>query len=299
VKPFAIAGIQMPISATESNLRAMQHRLDSLMYIYPWVQMVVFSELAIYGPSPSTAQPSPGPAEEAFCAMAQKHHLWLIPGSMYERVDKRVYNTTPIIDPAGDVVGRYRKIFPFEPYEVGISPGDQFVVFDVPDVGRFGMSICYDMWIPETSRTLAVMGAEVILHPTLTGSIDRDLELSLARATATTNQCYVFDINGIGDGGNGRSIICDPEGTVLYEAGSGDEAIPLEIDLERVRRSREHGVMRLGQPLKSFRDRPVEFSIYEPGAEHPYLDSLGPLVKPTRKGKVGMAAAPVSPQEVP
>jgi predicted amidohydrolase len=123
VKPFAIAGLQMPVSATESNLEAMQHRLDALMYIYPWVQMVVFSELATFGPSPSTAQPLPGPAEEALCAMAAKHHLWFVPGSIYERVGKRVYNTTPVIDPTGNVVGRYRKLFPFEPDEVGVSPG--------------------------------------------------------------------------------------------------------------------------------------------------------------------------------
>jgi deaminated glutathione amidase len=299
VKPFAIAGLQMPVCATESNLEAMQHRLDTLMYSYPWVQMVIFSELATCGPSPSTAQPLPGPAEEAFCVMAEKHHLWLIPGSIYERVGKRVYNTTLVIDPSGSVVGRYRKLFPFEPYEAGVSPGNRFLVFDVPDVGRFGVSICYDMWIPETSRTLAVMGAEVILHPTLTGSIDRDVELSLSRATATTNQCYVFDINGIGDGGNGRSIICDPEGTVLYEAGSGEEMIPLEIDLEHVRRSRSRGLLRLGQPLKSFRDRSVDFPIYQPGARYPYLDSLGPLEKPTRAGREPSAPAAASPSVRP
>ena len=57
------------------------------------------------------------------------------------------------------------------------------------------------------------MGAEVILRPTMTGTIDRDVELAIARATAVTNQCFVFDINGVGDGGNGRSIVCGPEGT--------------------------------------------------------------------------------------
>jgi predicted amidohydrolase len=211
---------------------------------------------------------------------------------MYELSGDNVYNTASVIDPDGDVVGRYRKMFPFEPYELGISAGDEFLVFDVPDVGRFGLYICYDMWIPETSRTLAVMGAEVILRPTLTGTIDRDVELSIARATAVTNQCFVFDINGVGDGGNGRSIVCGPEGTVIYEAGSGEELIPLEINLEDVRRNREHGVLRLGQPLKSFRDRSVDFSIYHPGAEHAYLDSLGPLEKPTRTGLKGIASPP-------
>ena len=59
---------------------------------------------------------------------------------------------------------------------------------------------------------------------------------------------------------------------MLYEAGSGEELIPLEINLEDVRRNREHGVLRLGQPLKSFRDRAVDFSIYSTGSEHDYLE---------------------------
>jgi predicted amidohydrolase len=291
VTRFAIAGIQMQVSATEDNLPTMRRHLGTLMAIYPWVRMVVFSELAVSGPLPQTAQPLPGPAEEALREMAEEYQLWLISGSMYELNGERVFNTASVIDPEGEVVGRYRKMFPFEPYELGISPGDEFLVFDVPDVGRFGLYICYDMWIPETSRTLAVMGAEVILRPTMTGTIDRDVELSIARATAVTNQCFVFDINGVGDGGNGRSIVCGPEGNVLYEAGSGEELIPLEINLDDVRRNREHGVLRLGQPLKSFRDRAVDFSIYEPGSEHDYLESLGPLEKPTRTGTKGVASS--------
>jgi predicted amidohydrolase len=295
--PFAVAGMQMRVSAMESNVEAMRQRLDTLMAIYPWVQMVVFSELAACGPLPHTAQPIPGPTEEEFRAMAVKHGLWLVSGSMYERAGDHIYNTASVIAPDGEVVGRYRKMFPFEPYELGISAGDEFLVFDVPDVGRFGISICYDTWFPEVSRTLAVMGAEVILRPTLTGTIDRDVELSIARATAATNQCFVFDINGVGDGGYGRSIVCGPEGTVLYEAGSSEEMIPLEIDLEDVRRSRQRGILRLGQPLKSFRDRSMDFSIYRPQAEHPYLDSLGPLEKPTRAGIKGVAPAPASRAE--
>jgi predicted amidohydrolase len=203
--PFSIAGIQMKVSATESNLVGMTQRLDVLMHRFPWVQMVLFSELCVLGPLRSTAQPLAGPIEQAFREAATRHGIWLVPGSMFERLDDRVYNTASVIAPDGTVVGRYRKMFPFQPYEQGIEPGHEFLVFDVPDVGRFGLSICYDMWFPETSRTLVAMGAEVILHPTLTDTIDRDIELSIVRATAAMNQCYVFDINGIGDGGYGRS----------------------------------------------------------------------------------------------
>ena len=184
----------------------------------------------------------------------------------------------------GRVIARYRKMFPFQPYEIGIRPGAEFVVFDVPAVGRFGLTICYDMWFPETTRQLAALGAEVILHPTMTDTIDRDVELPIARANATINQCYFFDINGIGDGGTGRSIIVGPSGHVLHEAGAGPEFIPVEIDLDRVRRERERGIRGLGQTLKTFRDRPVDFPVYQRSAPtEAYLQSLGPVEKQGRR----------------
>ena len=86
-----------------------------------------------------------------------------------------------MINPAGEIITRYEKMFPFYPYEAGITPGSAFCVFDVEDVGRFGVSNCYDIWFPETSRTLAAMGAEVILHPVMTTYIDRDIDLDQVR----------------------------------------------------------------------------------------------------------------------
>ncbi len=282
--PFAIAGVQMRVSATSENLTEMRRKLDALMIRYPWVQMVLFSELCAFGPSPTNAQPLPGPAEEAFCDMASGHGIWLIPGSLFERSGERIFNTAPVIDPTGTVVARHRKLFPFRPYEFGISPGNEFVVFDVPDVGRFGVSICYDMWFPETTRSLVAMGAEVILHPTLTDTLDRDVELCIARASAAMNQCYFFDINGLGDGGYGRSVIVGPHGQVLHESGGGEEIMPVEISFDLVRREREFGIRGLGQPLKSFRERIVDFTVYRPAEfTYSYLHTLGPLQKPERR----------------
>ncbi len=289
--PFAIAGVQMRVSATTENLSEMRRKLDGLMARYPWVQMVLFSELCAFGSSPSNAQPLPGPAEEAFCEMASRHGIWLVPGSLFERSGERIFNTAPVIDPAGTVIARHRKLFPFRPYEAGISAGEEFVVFDVPEVGRFGLTICYDMWFPETTRSLVAMGAEVILHPTLTDTLDRDVELCISRASAAMNQCYFFDINGIGDGGYGRSVIVGPDGLIIHEAGAGEEVMPLEVDLDRVRREREAGVRGLGQPLKSFRDRAVDFTVYRPAEfTYSYLHTLGPLEKPKRRqGRSGQA----------
>ncbi len=282
MNPFAIAGIQMKVSATHSNLELMKLKLDITMNLYPWVQMVVFSELCAYGPLTHTAQEIPGHFEFEMQAMAKKYGIWLLPGSIFEKYEHRIYNTATVINPYGEVVSRYRKMFPFYPYEVGVTPGNDFCLFDVPDVGKFGVTICYDMWFPETIRTLAVMGAEVILHPTMTGTIDREIELSIVRAMATVNQCFFFDVNGLDSGGSGISVVCGPDGRVLYQAGGTEEIFPLEIAIDRVQRSRELGVLRLGQPLKSFRDHIGSFGIYQAGTQLPYLDSLGPLIKPTK-----------------
>ena len=226
----------------------------------------------------------------ALRAAAHKHGVWLIPGSIYERCGDRIYNTCPVIDPAGEVVTRYRKMFPFRPYEVDVAAGTEFCVFDVPRVGRFGLSICYDIWFPETTRTLTAMGAEVLIHPVLTPTVDRDVELSIARATAAQFQTYVFDINGLAQGGTGRSCVVDPAGTVLHQAAGDREIIPIEIDLEQVRRQRAMGLRGLGQVLKSFRDREVDFTIYDRDTgQDSYLQTLGPLAMPARGGSAGLA----------
>ena len=136
--PFAIAGIQMEISTQHENITAMGRKLDILMARFPWVQMVLFSELAPYGPSPYHAQPTGGHAEQIFCQMAAKHGVWLLPGSIFERVGDDIYNTTPVINPNGEVIQRYRKMFPFQPYETGIKPGTEFCVFDVAEAGVSG-----------------------------------------------------------------------------------------------------------------------------------------------------------------
>ena len=284
--PFSIGGIQMHVSASHNNVPLMKHKIEVMMSVYPWVQMVLLSELCAHGPLTYYAQHFPNETEDEFRELARKYAIWLIPGTMFQKKGDQIYNTATVINPEGEIVGRYDKMFPFYPYEVGVTGGDQFFFFDVPKIGRFGLNICYDMWFPETVRTLAVNGCDVILHPTLTGTIDRDVELALAKAMAATNQCFIFDINGLGDGGTGRSIVCGPDGRVLYQASTGPELIPIEIDMERVKRSRENGLLRLGQPLKSFRDRNVHFDIYENGRRHPALDALGELKKPTRMKEI-------------
>lgn len=276
---FGIAALQLKLDETD-NLELLLQKIQRTKLRYPWVRMVVLSELALRGVGAQHARELPSAEEGAFCRTARELGIWLVPGSIYEKCGSAVFNTTPVINPAGEVIARYRKIYPFLPYEKGVTGGDQFVVFDVPDIGRFGVSICYDMWFPETTRALVWLGAEVIIHPTKTDTIDRRDELSIVRASATMNQCYIVDVNSAGAQGVGRSIIVGPEGETIHEASVEEEIIVLEVDVGKVTQVRERGMKGLGQTLKSFRDGRVRYPQYEPGALSPSLERLGELKVP-------------------
>ena len=278
---FSIAGLQLE-AVNGDNTDSILAEIDAVARRFPWVSMVVLGELNAFGSDPALAEPMPGPTEERFCEIARKHSIWLIPGSMMEADKGLIYNTTPVIDPDGEVVTRYRKLFPWLPYEEAATPGDQFTIFDVPDVGRFGISICYDMWFPETIRAMTWMGAEVILHPSLTSTIDRDAEIAMIKAHAATNQVYFFDVNVAGPLGVGQSCVAGPGGEVLYQAERSREIIPIKLDFNYLHEVRKNGWQNLGQPLKSFRDSKVQFPQYSEGYASEALQALGRLRKAER-----------------
>ena len=278
---FGIAGLQLAATSGD-NTGNMLAEIDNAMRRFPWLEMIVMPELNACGADRSLAEALPGPTETRFCDAARRHGIWLIPGSLYESSGGKLFNTVPVIDPAGEVIARYRKMFPWMPYENGTTPGDEFVVFDVPTVGRFGISNCYDMWFPETVRTLTWMGAEVILHPSLTSTIDRDVEIAMVRAHGAQNQVYFFDVNLSGPLGMGESCIAGPGGEVIYQAGKGLEIIPLKLDLAYLREVRANGWQNLGQPLKSFRDSTTTFPPYRDGAASEALQHLGEISMPRR-----------------
>jgi deaminated glutathione amidase len=285
LRKIGIAGLQLDLDKGP-NLDRIAGEVRAAKSRLPWLDMVVLSELAAYGPSTQFAEPEDGPAERFFRDLARETNIWLVPGSLFTRVGGNIFNTTPVIAPSGEIVARYNKMFPFVPYEQGVTGGNSFCTFDVPGAGRFGLSICYDIWFGETTRTLVWQGAEILINPSLTNTIDRDVELAIARAAAATNQCYVFNVNGAGRQGFGRSIVCGPGGEVLHQAGSGREIMAFEIDLDAVTQVRERGWNGLGQPLKSFRDSETVFPPYARGARSPTLDALGPLAVPKSHLKI-------------
>ncbi len=276
---IGIAALQLDLERT-GNLSRLGEEVAAAKKRLPWVDLIVLPELAAHGADVRHAEGAGGPTEREFCRMARDAGVWLVAGSLYQSEGGQIFNVAPVIDPAGTVVARYRKMFPFCPYEQGVAAGTGFCIFEVPGVARVGVLICYDVWFPETVRSLAWMGAEIILCPTLTNTIDREVELAVVRAGAASNQCYVVNVNGTGRLAYGRSIVCGPSGEVIHQAGQGREIIAVEADLAYLNRVRERGWQGLGQTLKSFRDHRIDWPPYQPGARSAALEALGPLTKP-------------------
>ncbi len=291
---LGIAAIQIDADGAD-NIVLIEEETRAVTRRFPWVDLVVFGELAAYGTSPARAEPAGGLLEQRMADLARETGVFLIPGSYYQERGGAVYNVSSVFGPDGEIVARHDKFFPFLPYEKDVACGNQYCVFDVPGIGRLGLAICYDMWFPEAMRTLAAMGAEAIILPTLTNTIDRDVELAIARANAAINQCYFIDINCAGTLGNGRSAFYGPGGETIYECGEGRDVAALRLDLQQVRDARAHGWHGLGQVLKSFRDTPLEYPLHANAqVRSSAMSDLGKLTMPASEQRAESDAETLS-----
>ena len=116
-----IASIQMYSTGDkERNLQTMEKYLEHINKAFPNIKMVVFPELAAHGSISNMrkeAEAIPGELTSIFSNMANKYNLWLIPGSIYEKSDNEIFNTTPVFSSGGDLLGKYRKRYPWRPNE--------------------------------------------------------------------------------------------------------------------------------------------------------------------------------------
>lgn len=282
----------------EATFAKFTREVRTLAAAWPALDLYVFPELYLsalggwgddYVPGYDrlVAETVPGPLTERISRLAREVGKWIVPGSIFEKVGDHVHNTALAFDPDGNMVSTYRKLYPWMPLETS-DPGDGFSVFEIPGVGMFGLMICYDGWFPEVPRALAWMGAEVIIQPTATKTIDREQEIVLARANAIANQVFVINPNFGAQFGTGGSVIVDPEGHVLAQGHSGEAFLTQVIDLDRVTLTREFGTAGIDPLWKQMRDMPMpKFPQYRDGfAAGRVMDGLGPMrfLKPSRNG---------------
>ena len=250
-----------------ATLEKFEHEVRTFRQAFPHADLYLFPELYLTGEHPFVLRPPgydaslpqeiPGPLTRKVGQIAKRVGRWIVACSIVERVGDRSYNTAIAISPSGRLVSRYRKVFTWRPFEHHAQGDAPPPVFRIPGVGAVGMMICYDGWFPEMARSLALRGAEVILHPTLTTTPDREQELVLARANAIVNQCYVINPNAVVTIGGGRSIGVDPEGRVLFEGGTGEEYLIEVLDMDRVKTVRSHGTKGLNRLLHHLGEAPA------------------------------------------
>lgn len=214
------------------------------------------------------AEPVPGPLTDRLCRIAASHQVVVV-APMFERQAAGVYfNTSVVIDADGTLMGRYRKMhIPDDPgfYEkYYFTPGDSgYKVFNTR-YGRIGTLICWDQWFPEAARITAMMGADLLLYPTAIATLPEEDEddrrhfleawKTVQRSHAIANGCYVAAINRVGEEGGlsfwGNSFAAGPFGEILAEAGSEEQILLAELDLEKIESQR--------QTWPFFRDRRVD-----------------------------------------
>lgn len=209
-------------------------------------RLVVLPEVWTYLGDPSgnrdAAEPIPGPLTERLAERARRHGIFLHAGSFFERAEDepRLFNTCVVFDPDGEIIARYRKIHLFDvdleadtSYRESntIAPGDEIVTVELD-----GLTICYDLRFPELFRILALRGADLIVVPAaFTMATGRDHWEVLLRARAIENAVHIVAPDQVGEHPPGlwcygRSMIVDPWGVVLAQAGDRPTIISATLD---------------------------------------------------------------------
>jgi predicted amidohydrolase len=207
-------------------------------------------------PIRDAAQPIGGSITQALCQLAREHNIWLLGGTFAESIpdDERVYNTSLLVDPSGELVACYRKIHLFD---VDLSssgggvfresdtfrPGESLVHFNAP-FGGIGLSVCYDLRFPELYRQLGALGADFLCVPSaFAPETGKDHWEVLLRARAIENQAFVVAPAQCGRHSDdrasyGRSLVIDPWGLVLGQAADKPCALVVDCDLAELARVR-------------------------------------------------------------
>ncbi|MFC9243013.1 carbon-nitrogen family hydrolase [Streptomyces sp. NPDC057136] len=242
--------IQIAVEPDES-VNARRDRAASLVVSQRGADLVVLPELWPVGAFAYTAfadeaEPFEGPTHQLMAKAAAEAGVWLHAGSFVERAaDGTLYNTSLVFSPEGERVASYRKIhlFGFDKGEaVMMGAGEELVTVALPQT-TLGLATCYDLRFPELFRGLVDAGAETLVVAAGWPERRRAHWTLLAQARAVENQAYVLAVGTAGTHADvpqaGHSIVVDPWGEVLAEAGAGEEILTVEFDPARTATTRE------------------------------------------------------------
>lgn len=192
------------------------------------------------------------PTLNAICKAAKKQETYILAGSIPEKHDGKTYNSSFFINPEGEIIGVHRKVHLFDidvPDAISfkesqtLTAGNNVTVIDT-ELGKIGICICYDIRFPELLRLMALEGAELIIVPGAFNMTTGPAHWKpLIKVRAVDNQVYVAAASPARDNkasyvAYGHSMVADPWGKVISEAGAGEEILYVTIDLSSIEKVR-------------------------------------------------------------
>jgi len=205
-------------------------------------------------PSPPSKEKSP--SWHMLSSIAAETRTYLIGGSIPEFVPetKSYYNTSLVFSPAGKLIATHRKTHLFDidiPGKITfresevLSPGNKVTIVDLPEYGKIGLAICYDVRFPELAMIAARKGAFMLVYPgafnTTTGPMHWKLQ---AQARAMDNQVYVAFCSPARDmeatyHAYGHTMAVNPNAEVMSEAAESEDIIYADIDGAKIEETRK------------------------------------------------------------
>lgn len=171
--------------------------------------------------------------------LCREYGVWAVAGSIAEKTETGVRNTSYVFDRSGNKVSGYSKLHLFGLMEEDrvLTAGDSCGVTELADVPA-GVMICYDIRFPELARSLALSGARLLIVPAEWPHPRLHHWRTLLMARAIENQAYVAACNRVGEDGTGHffghSMMIDPWGSVAAEAGEEETVLAAEADMDIV-----------------------------------------------------------------
>ena len=189
----------------------------------------------------ASATALPGAVITSLAAIARDIGAHILAGTVIEQDGDELHNTAVLISPEGEIVHTYRKVhlFGFDQGEAEmLTPGDDVSTYALPGLTTLGMTTCYDLRFPEMYRLLLDAGAQLVVVPAGWPAARLDHWLLLLRARALEDQLFVVGCNQVGTQEGvelaGHSVVVDPWGRIIAEAGTGEEVLTIDIDLAMV-----------------------------------------------------------------
>jgi 5-aminopentanamidase len=209
--------------------------------------LILFPELFLTGyftreRTLELAEDTEGPSISQIREWAKAYRIKVVFG-FPEKKNGLAYNSACFIGEDGEVIGTFQKVHLWDEESTYFQPGSSFNVWPT-NIGKIGIMICYDTEFPESARSMALQGADIVLAPTANMAPFQHIQQLYIQTRAAENQIFVATTNQVGTEENtlffGGSAAADPFGQTLAQLDDSEGDCLIELDLQLIRKAREY-----------------------------------------------------------